>query len=350
MITRVEISNFQSHKDTVLEFVPGTNVIIGPSDAGKSSVFRAINWVLSNRPLGDAYRSEWGGDTRVALYTSEGNTVERIRTPSRNEYVLNGEVLKAFGTEVPQEVTDALRMDGFNVQAQMDSPFLLAMTPGEAARTLNRAASIDDIDHTIAGLRRAHSKINRDLSYRQEQIQTHQKDLEQYEDLPSVEEALETAEELEAEKRQTAQDLRALKDATMKGKRLVSRLDRLIHVPALFSRCEIIIHSHESLQKVREDHNRFARMVERATEARDLFGEMAYVQQVEPLLAQAEQGMDARIRVEQRANLLRQRTARVRSVASALNASQRRIDQIEEEYHELAPEFCPLCGGRMGDE
>ena len=36
MIIKVEIENFQSHKNTVLEFVPGTNVVIGESDAGKS--------------------------------------------------------------------------------------------------------------------------------------------------------------------------------------------------------------------------------------------------------------------------------------------------------------------------
>ena len=88
MLTRVEISNFQSHKHTVLEFIPGTNVIIGGTDTGKSALFRAINWVCSNRPLGDAYRSEWGGDTRVVLHTSEGNIIERFRSDTKNEYTI----------------------------------------------------------------------------------------------------------------------------------------------------------------------------------------------------------------------------------------------------------------------
>ena len=49
MIKSVEFQNFQSHKKTILEFVPGVNIIVGLSDAGKSAVMRAIKWCLKNQ-------------------------------------------------------------------------------------------------------------------------------------------------------------------------------------------------------------------------------------------------------------------------------------------------------------
>ena len=42
MIKSVGIVNFQSHEETAIEFSPGLNVIAGGSDAGKSSILRAI--------------------------------------------------------------------------------------------------------------------------------------------------------------------------------------------------------------------------------------------------------------------------------------------------------------------
>ena len=201
MISKVEIENFQSHEKTVMEFDPGVNVLIGKSDRGKSAIFRAINWPISNRPLGDSFRSEWGGDTRVVLFTSEGNKVERLRSTvksaSRNEYILNDQVLKAFGTEVPEEVQNILQIDAFNIQAQMDAPFLLSSTPGEAARLLNKAASIDAIDQTVAGIKNALQKIDADTKYKERQLEKYQQDIKLYDNLPEIELAIEAVEGLE---------------------------------------------------------------------------------------------------------------------------------------------------------
>jgi exonuclease SbcC len=47
VIKRFDLVDFQSHKETHLEFVEGLNVIIGPSDSGKSSVVRALNFLIS---------------------------------------------------------------------------------------------------------------------------------------------------------------------------------------------------------------------------------------------------------------------------------------------------------------
>jgi chromosome segregation ATPase len=48
MLKSLRIINFESHKDTTINFTDGFNVIIGQSDGGKSSIIRAIAAVCYN--------------------------------------------------------------------------------------------------------------------------------------------------------------------------------------------------------------------------------------------------------------------------------------------------------------
>ena len=58
MINSVVVRNFQIHKKTSIEFVSGVNIISGTSDNGKSSLIRAMRWVIENRPQG-FYFKRW---------------------------------------------------------------------------------------------------------------------------------------------------------------------------------------------------------------------------------------------------------------------------------------------------
>lgn len=159
MITKIEIKNFQSHKNTVLEFDKGVNVICGESDNGKSAVIRAIRWVVENQPQGiDKINSSWNEDFKeplsVKLYTENGY-VERIRDKKRNGYNLckNGEkeiVLDAIGKGVPKEVTEFLNVSDVNFQYQLDPIYLLSKTPGQASQYLNEIVHLDSIDSVMS--------------------------------------------------------------------------------------------------------------------------------------------------------------------------------------------------------
>ena len=155
MITKIEIRNFQSHKNTVLDFDKGVNVICGESDNGKSAVIRAIRWVVENQPQGtEKINLNWNEDFKeplsVKLYTEKGY-VERIRDKKRNGYNIckNGEkeiVLDAIGKGVPKEVTEFLNVSDVNFQFQLDPPYLLTKSAGEASKYLNEIVHLDSID------------------------------------------------------------------------------------------------------------------------------------------------------------------------------------------------------------
>ncbi len=184
MITKIEIKNFQSHKNTVLEFDKGVNVICGESDNGKSAVIRAIRWVVENQPQGtEKINSNWNEDFKeplsVKLYTEKGY-VERIRDKKRNGYNIckNGEeeiVFDAIGKGVPKEVIDFLNVSDVNFQFQLDPPYLLTKSAGEASKYLNEIVHLDSIDKIMS----IADSDKRQLSSEQKIVETDIKKLEE---------------------------------------------------------------------------------------------------------------------------------------------------------------------------
>ena len=165
MLQTIQIHNFQSHENSQLDLSPGINTLVGDSDCGKSAVMRAILWAITNSPQGDAYVSDWtktpkgkqmsGSATYVSIDTNPQKergkfSVVRKRSPEFNGYeVFDGSdntQFEALRTDVPREVSQCFNIGPVNIQRQMDPPFLIASTPGEAARFINQLVNLTDID------------------------------------------------------------------------------------------------------------------------------------------------------------------------------------------------------------
>lgn len=198
MLKALSIQNFQSHAKTELNFSEGVNIIVGPTDSGKSAIIRALRWLVWNRPSGDAIRSTWGGKTEVECETTEGS-ITRIKDKSE-EYKLHSEGtdldFKAFGTSVPEEISHVLNINEINLQQQLDSPFLLSDSPGEVAQHFNRVAHLDQIDF---GLKRVQSwirSIEQTIQSNAQQLGRLNEELTKYEPLDKIETQVEVLEQL----------------------------------------------------------------------------------------------------------------------------------------------------------
>jgi DNA repair exonuclease SbcCD ATPase subunit len=75
-IKRLILENFQSHKYSEVDFAAGLNVIVGPSDTGKSAVIRALKWVLYNEPSGDFFIREGETNCSVTIHISDGTILQ----------------------------------------------------------------------------------------------------------------------------------------------------------------------------------------------------------------------------------------------------------------------------------
>jgi exonuclease SbcC len=201
MIKSLKIQNFQSHEKTEMDFSKGVNVIVGSSDSGKTSIIRALRWLVWNRPSGDAIRSTWGGDTNVRLVTDEDNFVIRSKgkTDTYITHISGDEdvIYKAIGTSVPEEVQGLLTINEINLQSQLDAPFLLSDTPGEVAQHFNRIAKLDKIDSGIQNVQRAIRELEQSIKFKSEQAEEYEEELKKFAHLEKFEADVEVLEEME---------------------------------------------------------------------------------------------------------------------------------------------------------
>ena len=170
MIQQLEIHNFQSHENSTLAFGPGVNILVGDTDSGKSAIIRALGWVLTNKPRGQAYRTYDSDKTTVSVLFADGNKVERFVSNQENGYRINEETpLLAIGTGVPEEVERVLNFQPLNLQKQLDSPFLIANTPGDVANHFNKVSNLELIDASRKHIEALYRKTKQDIERHEKQ-------------------------------------------------------------------------------------------------------------------------------------------------------------------------------------
>lgn len=192
MLKAIKIQNFQSHENTVLKFDKGINVICGISQAGKTAILRAINFVLYNRPLGFRYHSLFAKKehTQVDLYTDDGHKITHYKTETEDKYTqkTHGGVnrWKKVNKEVPDLVVAALNMDTLNIHNQFDSPLLITSTPSEIAKTINKVTGIEKADKWKAKLTTKINDLNKEKRIIKGDIEETNEKLKAYENLDQV--------------------------------------------------------------------------------------------------------------------------------------------------------------------
>ena len=198
MIKNIHIQNIQSHKDTLLEFSPGINAIVGSSNNGKSAVLRALYWARYNRPLGtDTLLSHWAVDKKgnqiapmEVCVENDNGVVIRRRTKDENQYIVNNEELNVVKTDVPAEVESLFCLSDTNIQKQQDAPFLLSLSSGQVAQYFNKTVRLDIIDKVLSNAENKRRKTNQEIAQTEELCLEYKQKREKYSWLEEVEKLL----------------------------------------------------------------------------------------------------------------------------------------------------------------
>ena len=201
-IKELSIVNFQSHQEAEITFSPGLNVILGDSDAGKSSIIKALTWLFTNRPSGDDFKN-WDAPLKESVVVECLLGKDRIsltREDNKNSYIINGgKPLSAIKTDVPQEVSDILNISEYNIQGQHDTYFLLKDTPGVRAQKLNELVGMDVIDTLYKNIGSKIRELNSNIVYLKETHTKTEEDLKKYKNLPEIEKLVSSIEKKHAE-------------------------------------------------------------------------------------------------------------------------------------------------------
>lgn len=165
-IKEITLENFQTHKNTRIEFSPNFNVVVGSSRSGKSSLCRAIDFLLYNNWYED-YQRFYTDATTITAKLSDGKIITRTKSSKVNKVTIeepSGKVqrFESFGTSYPSEVISALGVAPIdigtkdpilaNVANQDDPLFLLYTTGTDKTKVLSRLSGLHWIDFALKDL------------------------------------------------------------------------------------------------------------------------------------------------------------------------------------------------------
>ncbi|WP_353892015.1 AAA family ATPase [Proteinivorax hydrogeniformans] len=215
VIKSIHLINFQSHTDSKLEFHDGVNVITGPSDQGKSSIIRALRWVLYNQPKGGDIIHHGQNKCSVSVKLDNGTEVTRVRQNNSNKYIIITDGNKAEYSGVSNEVLrivqavlhispvflDKDQKPEINIAKQLDPPFLLSGSGSVRAKAIGTIVGVHFIDAASRNVSSNIKEINSKLNYKAEELQSIDEQLDKYSNLErqkiQIDKANKTYEEVE---------------------------------------------------------------------------------------------------------------------------------------------------------
>lgn len=138
MTDKFIIKNYQIIKHIKLEFRNGITVITGPSNSGKSSIFKAYKQLIYNTP-GNTYINSFANECELIL-DNDKYTIEYRKTKTKSSYdikIVNPETtlhIDKLGVNQIDKVKELTKVDkdlGYNFWDQLEKPFLLNKTNRE---------------------------------------------------------------------------------------------------------------------------------------------------------------------------------------------------------------------------
>jgi len=350
MIQSLKISNFQSHRDTELNFSPGVNTIIGASDCGKTAIKRALYWLIKNRPSGEAFRSTWGGATSVELFTDDDWNVGRAKDEKRNEYTLgntNGrgglKLYKAFGTGVPDGIIDVLNIDETNLQAQFDQPFLISNSPGEVASFFNRIAHLDQIDTSLKYIQSAIRYLDGSIKHDQVNLEEAEIALTEFDYLEKAEIDLEILEQMKQYWNQVGSSISVLSGVIQQYDNVTKELAETAPILTLESAVDGVLDLRKQCKVVYDQHIELSALIGRVEQVEEKIINYKDFIKLEPKVNALESLMSSKILIKGEYDSLLVLMATLKEVTDGIFNLQSTIGVAEDEFAFNMPDTCPLC-------
>lgn len=343
----IRLINFQGHKDSYIEFDKGTNVILGHTDVGKSSIIRAIYWVAFNKPSGKEYPSHWGGDMLVEIGQENGMVVSKGRDKKGQFYRISTyeSDFRAFGAgEPPEEVKKALNLIPINIQKQMDPPFLLSKNPGQVATELNTVMDLDIIDHSISQAKKLKTKANGDLRIEKEMLLKLEEELKEYHYLDEMKVMVGKLEEDKAKKDKLEKDniqLRKTIDQICLHKTKIEKTKNIIKFEKNIDSILVLMKTNKIIEKSQKHLKTLIQNIKNKTETISKNRKIVLFQDtIEKILEETKKYSSMIKHTNSLGNMLH----RIKTTKKKIQNEKQNHQILQKELREEFPEECPLCG------
>lgn len=347
MIDKIEIKNIQSHKDSVLEFSPGINCIVGSSNNGKSAILRALKWSIYNRPLGiDVLCSNWAINEKgkqieamSVLIKKDSDELIRFKSINENSYYINGNKLEAIKTDVPPEVNNFFRLSETNIQNQQDAPFLLSQSAGEVAKYFNRVVRLDVIDKVLTNAESSRRKTKQEVEHLEKTVKEYETKHSEFEWIPKVEKLLRKYSNVE-EKIETLEDeIDELENQLRSYSESKNKIEKYN-----FEKSKRII---LKIEKINEDSENLYYSINKIGSELSNFNEVLKknydFSKQKDLIKKLEKEFNYSEHIQNEVNYLGTSGANYDYYLKTISENKMEIEELKNQL----PDICPLCGNPM---
>lgn len=166
MIESISLRNVQAHKDTYIELDPGVNVFIGLSDAGKSTIMRAIDWWGCD---GNSISPKNEQNKNVTIMV-DGRKISKSRSGRAYKYQIDDGSYFS-GKSIPEEILNICEFSSINFQNQFDPPFMVMDKGTDRSKSINELVDLKGMDVCKSGANTEALNIQREISFLNKQIE-----------------------------------------------------------------------------------------------------------------------------------------------------------------------------------
>ena len=177
-INKLILNNFQQWKKGEIEFKPGLNIIIGDTESGKSTLFRAINSVLTGKMPEDYIRKGTKG-CEVEIQFSDESIFKRSRSKKDNIADANGTIFERVGKEIPFEYFNKLGKTSIEFgnkelslcsYSQFESHFFITLSDYDKSKLIGTICGIDIVDKLVDAINKDIRSNNANIKFLENKI------------------------------------------------------------------------------------------------------------------------------------------------------------------------------------
>jgi exonuclease SbcC len=181
-ILKIQLENFESHVNTIIEFDPNFNCIVGPTNTGKTAIFNAILFVLFNEWDPGFIRK--GTDFCKVIMETDSFVIERIRGETVNTVIIkkDGQEYKFdnFGKSYPDEIKNLIKLSNIDdylafIGFQDNNSFLIHESSTTRSAYIGKITGLNLLNETIRNVSLEIKQVNTEIS----QIEREKKNIEQ---------------------------------------------------------------------------------------------------------------------------------------------------------------------------
>ncbi len=260
-INKTIIKNFQYHKNSVLDFVDGLNVIYGDNGQGKSCILRAINWACKNYPSGFSFKKRNTDKITSVSLNVDNNDVIRERNKKINQYRFKEQTFKALRSDIPEEITTYLNLSDYFYQAQHNAYFLFQDSDSEVAKKINKVTGLNIIDEILLKARQLSNENKQKVALYTSELKENKDKFNSYKGISKLRKKINQLNELETETenlKKTHTSLFKLIETLNRHQDTINELEPIVKA---IRQGKMVIESYEQLQKDLADQKQLFKLI-----------------------------------------------------------------------------------------